>query len=192
MQILQQCWPLRQSQSLPQVVVVEDMNCSSFTKVSSIGVYGLHVGTSCMDPIVTFLKRGVLPKDKYEVEKVRRSTPCYWLSKEQKLYKCSYLRPYLLCVHPEAVEPLLEELHEGICGSHTGGRLLAHKALTQGYQWPRMQKTSQDYVKKCNQCQRYAPNIHQLGGVLNPLSSPWPFAQWGLDIVGPFPRAIGN
>ena len=22
--------------------------------------------------------------------------------------------------------------------------------------------------------------------------SPWPFAQWGLDIIGPFPRAIGN
>ena len=30
------------------------------------------------------------------------------------------------------------------------------------------------------------------GGVLNPLSSPWPFAQWGLDIVGPFPKATGK
>ena len=29
-------------------------------------------------------------------------------------------------------------------------------------------------------------------GVLNPLSSPWPFAQWGLDIVGPFPKVVGN
>ena len=36
------------------------------------------------------------------------------------------------------------------------------------------------------------PNIHQPKGVLNPLSSPWPFAQWGLDIVGPFPKVIGN
>ena len=24
------------------------------------------------------------------------------------------------------------------------------------------------------------------------ISSPWPFAQWGLDIVGPFPKAAGN
>ena len=86
----------------------------------------------------------------------------------------------------------MEELHEDICGNHTGGRFLAHKALTQGYWWPSMQKTSQDYAKRCDQCQRYAPNIHQLGGVLNPLCSPWPFAHWGLDIVGPFPRAIGN
>ena len=55
-----------------------------------------------------------------------------------------------------------------------------------------MQREAQEYVKKCDQCQRFAPNIHQLGGVLNPLSNPWPFAQWGLDIVGPFPRAVGN
>ena len=34
--------------------------------------------------------------------------------------------------------------------------------------------------------------MHQPRGVLNPLSSYWPFAQWGLDIVGPFPKAAGN
>ena len=34
--------------------------------------------------------------------------------------------------------------------------------------------------------------IHQPARKLNPLSSPWPFAQWGLDIVGPLPRAPGN
>ena len=55
-----------------------------------------------------------------------------------------------------------------------------------------MQKEVQEYVKKCVQCQRFAPNIHQPRGVLNPSSSPWPFAQWGLDIVGPFPKAVGN
>ena len=32
----------------------------------------------------------------------------------------------------------------------------------------------------------------QTGGVLNPLSSPWLFAQQGLDIVSPFPKAAGN
>ena len=24
------------------------------------------------------------------------------------------------------------------------------------------------------------------------MSSLWPFTQWGLDIVGPFPKAVGN
>ena len=75
------------------------------------------------------------------------------------------------------VKGFVEELHEGVCGSHTGGRSLSHRALTQGYWWPNMQKEAQEYVKKCDQCQRFAPNIHQPGGVLNPLSSSWPFAQ---------------
>ena len=44
----------------------------------------------------------------------------------------------------------------------------------------------------CEKVRSMSPNIHQLKGVLNPLSSPWPFAQWGLDIVGPFPKAAKN
>ena len=55
-----------------------------------------------------------------------------------------------------------------------------------------MQREALEYVRKCNQCQRFAPSIHQPGGILNPLSSPWSFAQWGLDIVGPFPKAVEN
>ena len=145
-----------------------------------------------MDPIVKFLKDDILPEEKSEAKKIRKNTPRFWLSKDHKLYKRSYSGPYLLCIHPEASELLLEELHKGICGSHTGGRSLSHRAITQGYWWPRMQKEALEYVKKCDQCQRFAPNIHQPGGVLNPLSSPWPFAQWGLDIVCPFPKAAGN
>ena len=46
-----------------------------------------------------------------------------------------------------------------------------------------MQKQAQEFSKKCDQCQIFAPTIHQPGGVLNPVSSPWPFSQWGLDIM---------
>ena len=55
-----------------------------------------------------------------------------------------------------------------------------------------MQKEAQEYVKNCDLCQRFAPNIHQPRGVLNPLSSPWPFTQWDLNIVRPFPKVAEN
>ena len=142
-----------------------------------VHIHQIRVEPSWMDPIVLFLKEDILLKEKSETDKVRRKAPQFWLSKDQKLYKRFFSRPYLLCIHPEASKLLLEELHEGICGSHTGGRSLSHRALTQGYWWPNMQKEAQEYVKKCDQCQRFAPNIHQPRGVLNPLSSPWPFAQ---------------
>jgi len=145
-----------------------------------------------MDPIVLFLKDDILLEEKVEADKVRRKAHRFWLFKDQKLYKRSFSRPYLLCVHLEVVKLLLEELHEGICGSHTGGRSLSYRALTQGYWWLNMQKKAHEDVKKCVQCQRFASNIYQPGGVLNLLSSPWPFIQWSLDIVGPFPKAAGN
>ena len=130
-----------------------------------------------MDSIVQFLKDDILPKKRVEVDNVRRKATRYWLSENQTLYKCSFSGPYLLCIHPELTESLLEKLHEGICGSHTGGRSLAHTAITQGYWWPNMQREALEYAKKCDQCQRFAPSIHQPGGILNPLSSSWPFAQ---------------
>jgi len=91
-----------------------------------------------MDSVVLFLKEDILPEDKSEADNVRIKAPRFWLSEDQKLYKRSFFGSYLLCVHPEAVELLLEELHEGICGSHTGGRSLSHRALTQSYWWPNM------------------------------------------------------
>ena len=86
-----------------------------------------------MDPIILFLRKDILPEDKSEVDKVRRRAPRFWLSEDQKLYKCSFSGPYLLCIHLEALELVLEELYEGIYGSHMGGRSLYHRAITQGY-----------------------------------------------------------
>ena len=82
--------------SLPRVVIIEEMDSLSLTRAPLVGVCNVHVESSRMDPIVTFLKQGLLPKSKCEVEKVCRSAPRYWPSKEQKLYKRSYSKPYLL------------------------------------------------------------------------------------------------
>ena len=124
-----------------------------------------------MDPLLMFLERDVLLEEKSEAEKVRRKAPRFWMSEEKKLYKRSFSGPYLLCRHLDTTESLLEELHEGVCGSHIGGRSLSHRAITQGYWWPDMQKEAQEYVRKCDQCQRFMPNIHKPEGVLNHLSS---------------------
>ena len=130
-----------------------------------------------MDSIIRFLNEDILPEEKIEADKIRRKATSYWLSEDRKLYKHSFSGPYLLCVHPEQTESLLEEMHEGICGSHTRGKFLAHRAITQGYWWPNMQREALEYVKKFDQCQQFASSIHQPRGILNLLSSPWPFAQ---------------
>ena len=55
-----------------------------------------------------------------------------------------------------------------------------------------MQKDVVTYVKKCDKCQRFSHSVHQPATELLPLVSPWPFAQWDMDLVGPLPKATGN
>ena len=55
-----------------------------------------------------------------------------------------------------------------------------------------MGKEAEDYVKKCPRCQKNALLIHQPANTLKMIESPWPFAVWGLDIVGKMPKAPGG
>ena len=147
------------AQHLPRIILVEDLHRP--TKAREVAqIHQIRVGTSWMDSIIQFLRDDILPEEKIEVDKIRRKATNYWLSEDHKLYKRSFSRPYLLCVRPELTESLLEELHERICESHTGGRSLAHRANIQGYWWPNMQREALEYVRKCDQCQQFASSIH--------------------------------
>ena len=109
------------AQNLPRVILIEDLDRPSGVKGNTIYVSHVRIGLSWIDPIIQFLSKDILPKDRSEAEKIRRKAPRFWLFKDQILYKRSFSGPYLLCIYPEASKLLLEELHEGICGNHTGG-----------------------------------------------------------------------
>ena len=117
-------------QNLPRVILIEDLWKLSEIRGNMICIHHVRIRPSWMDPIIQFLSKDVLPKDKSKAEKIHRKAPQFWLSEDQKLYKRSFSGPYLLCILPKALELLLEELHEGICGSHTGGRSITHKVIT--------------------------------------------------------------
>ena len=86
-----------------------------------------------MDSIINFLTEDHIPDDEKEASKVRQVAFHYWLSADKRLYRRSFGGSYLLCLHPRKVNEVLIELHKGVCGSHIGGRSLAHWAMTQGF-----------------------------------------------------------
>ena len=65
-----------------------------------------------------------------------------------------------------------------------------HKLIRAGYYWPTMQRDMEAYVKTYNKCQRFSNTIRQPSEELTLMTAPWPFFQWGLDIMGPFPIAV--
>ena len=93
-----------------------------------------------------------------------------------------------MCIEKEETKYVLEEVHGGICGDHMGAKSLVQKIMRAGYFWPTMQKDAMDFVKRCDCCQRYG-NIQQVPREkMTTISSPWPFSQWGIDIMGPLPQ----
>ena len=98
----------------------------------------IQSGLSWIDSVAAFLSFEQLPSDKKEAHKLRNKALRYYLDPQGKLYKKSLFGPYLECVHPDKVEQLLTEIHEGSCGAHSGGHFLAHRAVTQGCSWPTM------------------------------------------------------
>ena len=145
---------------------------------------------SWMDPIVRYLSDGTSPEDPAEAKRLRWSASQYVIM-DGRLYKRSFSLPLLRCLGPTDADYALREVHEGICGNHLGGKSLAYKILRQGYYWPTMRQDAQEFVRRCDECQRYANIQRQPSTHLTSISAPWPFAQWGMDILGPFPSASG-
>ncbi|XP_020699658.2 uncharacterized protein LOC110111927 [Dendrobium catenatum] len=109
-----------------------------------------------------------------------------------ELYKRAFSGPYLKCLPPSESNYALREVHSGICGEHLGGRALAQKIQRQGFYWPTMKQDALELVQKCNSCQVHANLTHLPAIEISTLQSPWPFAQWGIDILGPFSIATGQ
>ncbi|RVW82262.1 Retrovirus-related Pol polyprotein from transposon 17.6 [Vitis vinifera] len=97
--------------------------------------------------IAEYLWTGTLPKDLKQAHKIRVQAARFTLIGGH-LYKRSFTGPYLRCLGHTEAQYVLAELHEGICGNHTGGRSLAHRAHSQGYYWPTMKKDAAAYVQK--------------------------------------------
>jgi hypothetical protein len=55
-----------------------------------------------------------------------------------------------------------------------------------------MQADAKEHVKKCDKCQKHGDMHIAPPSELKSLSSPWPFAWWGMDLLGPFPVAAGQ
>ena len=144
-----------------------------------------------MTPIASFLQDECLPQDAEEAKKIKKRAAKFTILNDT-LYKRGFSMPYLKCVDEDKAKYILEEIHEGVCGDHAGPKSLVSKVIRTGYFWPTMQVDAIELVKKCDKCQRFG-NVQRLPAEkLMTIASLCPFAQWGIDIVGPLPQDKGQ
>ena len=128
-------------------------------------------GQEWTEDIIKYLQTGTLSEKPNQAHKIRVQVARFTLIRRH-LYKRSFSSSYLRCLNHSEVLYILAELHEGVCGNHSGGRSLAHRAHSQGYYWPTMKKDVVAYVKKCDKCQRHAPIPHVPSETLKPILGP--------------------
>jgi hypothetical protein len=47
---------------------------------------------------------------------------------------------------------LLEDIHKGVCGSHSSWCLIIGKASRHGFYWPIAKDDAMEVIKKCRDC----------------------------------------
>jgi hypothetical protein len=101
-----------------------------------------------------------------------------------KLYKKSITGVLQWCVTPQEGQEILNNIHAGICGHHASSRAIAAKAFHVGFYWLTAIEDAKDIVRKCEACECFISRPHAPAAELQPIPLSWPFAQWGLDMVG--------
>ena len=106
------------------------------------------VDTKCnwTTPLISYLRIGVLPDGKDATRNLKVQASRFVLIKDV-LYKRGFSRPYLRYLGHEEASYVMREIHEGICGNHSGARSLIRKMIRVRYYWPTMLKNAQAYVK---------------------------------------------
>ncbi|XP_057760836.1 uncharacterized protein LOC130981249 [Arachis stenosperma] len=101
-------------------------------------------------PLIRYLQTGDIPNDIHNEIKFKRRAGFYTLLGSE-LYKRGFVIPFLKCLNMADAKLAVDEVHEGICGTHIGGRSLASKILRAGYYWACTRSNTATIVKDMHQ-----------------------------------------
>jgi hypothetical protein len=96
------------------------------------------------------------------------------------------------CICREKDIELLEDIHKGVCGSHSSWRSIVSKAFKHVFYWSTAKDDAMEVIKKCRDCQLLQKQMIKHVNHLRPIDISWSFAVWGIDIVDILTRAPGG
>jgi len=145
----------------------------------------MHTRSRWTSPIMSYLKDGRLPLNLEEAKKIQKRATRFTVIND-KLYKRGFSQPYLRCVEEEEAKYVLEEVHRGVCGDHMEAKSFIQNIMRVDYFRPTMQQD--EFRQKMWQLPKVWKCPTSPWEKMTTISLPWPFAQWGIDIMGPLPQ----
>jgi transposase InsO family protein len=152
----------------------------------------MMIDVAWRQPFIDYLSEQKVPSDKNSAEQLIRHAKSYVLVGD-KLYKRGASSGVLMkCVPRQEGKDILEEIRKGVCGNHASSRTLVSKAFRRAFYWPSALGDDEELVRRCQGCQYFTKQQHVPAYMLVTIPPTWPFACWGLDMIGPLPTAPGG
>ncbi|WZZ51926.1 hypothetical protein YC2023_052033 [Brassica napus] len=114
----------------------------------------------------------------------------YW--DEPYLYIVCNDQLYRRVVANEEIDGILTQCHGSSYGGHFATFKTVAKVLQAGFWWPHMFKDTQDFVSRCDSCQRRGSITKRNEMPQNPILEVEVFDVWDIDFMGPFTSSHGN
>ncbi|MCO5580816.1 hypothetical protein L7F22_034688 [Adiantum nelumboides] len=90
-----------------------------------------------------------------------------------------------MCATEEEYIPILQQAHSGQAGGHFSAEKMAKSILYAGIWWPTLFMDAEEFVKRCDDCQRTKTLRGRDDMPLRSMMRAIAFAKWGIDFVGP-------
>ncbi|XP_074323791.1 uncharacterized protein LOC141688621 [Apium graveolens] len=84
-----------------------------------VGSLSNELGPTWMTSILAYIREGSLPDEKNEARRIKYKAARYVIY-DGILYRRGFSVPLLKCIYGEECNYILREVHEGICGNHSG------------------------------------------------------------------------
>ncbi|XP_013613796.1 PREDICTED: uncharacterized protein LOC106319960 [Brassica oleracea var. oleracea] len=179
--------PEEQMMAIHAVVAV----CETGNKLEEVKAAG-EKGPWYAD-IVNYLASGKEPLnlEGYAKKKFYKDVKRYYWD-EPYLYILCKDQLYRRAVAEEEIDGILTHCHGSSYGGHFATFKTVAKVLQAGFWWPHMFKDTQDFVSRCDSCQRRGNITKRNEMPQNPILEVEVFDVWGIDFMGPFPSSYTN
>ncbi|XP_071700464.1 uncharacterized protein [Rutidosis leptorrhynchoides] len=141
---------------LEKKILVEQVFKKSIEPEITVAYVEEEEEATWMTDIIEFLRTGSLPEDEKEAMKIRVKALNYELRGEIP-YQKSYLGASLRCVGPKEAAAIIDEVHKGSCGLHSGSRMVTERIKRLRYYWPQMYADTAERIRICQERQLHAP-----------------------------------
>jgi hypothetical protein len=177
---------------VPPSIFVQEVSCPSILSGQTEECNTLSQPESdpndWREPIIRYIKNEEEPDDKAAAERIARQSAHYTLI-GGALYRRGATGVLMKCISSTTEKQLLDEIHTGQCGVHAASRTLVRKVFRSGFYWPTTKNDAAKLVQRCEACQFLPKQQHLPAQQLQTIPITWPFACWGLDMIGPFKKA---